>query len=426
MIALPPLRIPRTLLDPRRTDLPPADADGLVTVVLEHQGGRLTALESWHGQAGDHPLAVTPFPEPHAHLDKAFSGRRHPNREGTMAGALAANFQEAEHRSGEQVLARGERALDRAWRCGVRAIRTHIDSLGPAAEASWEALETLRRSWAGRVELQLVALVPIHHWLSPAGEALARRVAGAGGVLGGVLGMPYAVGPTGREALLSLLRLAERFGCGIDLHVDESDGDDSRGQGVRLVSDLLQRHRIAVPLVCSHASSMGLLGDRNCRRLAEAMAASGVAVVALPSTNLWLLGKRQGRTPWRRPQAPIRQLQEAGVVVAVGGDNVQDPWFPGGDFDPVALLSFCLPASHLVPWQRQGLGPFTTAAAQLLALEWDGVLREGGPADLVVLGASTWQELLARTPRRRVLRDGHWLPPPELERPSPLLDSLPG
>ena len=152
----------------------------------------------------------------------------------------------------------------------------------------------------------------------------------------------------------------------------------------------------------------------------------GIAVVALPSTNLWLLGKRQGRTPWRRPQAPIRQLQEAGVVVAVGGDNVQDPWFPAGDFDPVALLSFCLPACHLVPWQRQGLAPFTTAAARLLELEWDGVLRVGGPADLVVLGAPTWQELLARTPRRRVLRDGRWLPPPEAERPSPLLESLAG
>jgi cytosine deaminase len=113
------------------------------------------------------------------------------------------------------------------------------------------------------------------------------------------------------------------------------------------------------------------------------------------------------------------------VVVAVGGDNVQDPWFPGGDFDPLALLRFCLPASHLVPWRRQGLSPFTTAAARLLELGWDGVLRLGGPADLVVLGASCWQDVLAGNPRRRVLRAGRWLPPPAQEQPSELLAPFP-
>ena len=223
---------------------------------------------------------------------------------------------------------------------------------------------------------------------------------------------------------MALLRLAERHGCGVDLHVDESAG--GQGRGVALVSALRLEHRIQVPLTCSHASSMGLLPDRRCRRLAEAMAAAGVGVVALPATNLWLLDKRHRRTPSLRPQAPVRQLQEAGVTVAVGGDNVQDPWFPGGDFDPVALLRFSLSASHLMPWRRLGLSPFCTAGSELLGLDWDGVLREGAPADLLVLGASSWGELLARPPRRRVLRAGRWLPPPPCEEPSPLLAACHG
>jgi cytosine deaminase len=111
--------------------------------------------------------------------------------------------------------------------------------------------------------------------------------------------------------------------------------------------------------------------------------------------------------------------------VAVGGDNVQDPWFPGGDFDPIDLLRFALPAAQLEPWRRNGLAPFTTAAARVLGLDWDGVLRPGAPADLVVLGASCWSDLLARPPQRRVLRSGRWLPPPPQQEPSPLLASLP-
>jgi cytosine deaminase len=118
------------------------------------------------------------------------------------------------------------------------------------------------------------------------------------------------------------------------------------------------------------------------------------------------------------------QLQAAGVEVAIGGDNVRDPWYPGGDFDPVELLRQAPLLSHQLPWRRQGLAPFTCEAARLLGLPWDGVLREGSPADLVVLGATGWGELLARPPRRRVLRCGQWLPPPPQEEPSPLLMAL--
>jgi len=41
-----------------------------------------------------------------------------------------------------------------------------------------------------------------------------------------------------------------------------------------------------------------------------------------------------------------------------------------------------------------------------------------------VLGASSWGDLLARPPRRRVLRAGQWLPPPDQELPSALLAAL--
>jgi cytosine deaminase len=421
---LPPLRLPRCLLDPRCRTLPAADEQGLVAVAIEHREGRITALRPADVRP-DAPLALalTPPVEPHAHLDKIFTAEAHPNLDGTMEEAMAANGREAAARSLEKVLERGERALELAWRQGLRAIRSHIDSIGPHALPSWEALTALRQRWLGRVELQLVALVPIRHWLSDEGRELARRVAAGGGLLGGVLGAPFPASSLDAEALLALLRLAEQHGCGVDLHIDESD--EYPGRGLLLLQRLLAEQRMAVPLTCSHASSMGLMAERPLLTLAEGLAAAGVGVVALPTTNLWLLGKRPHRTPWRRPQAPIRQLQSAGVTVAIGGDNVRDPWFPGGDLDPFALLAFATVACHLAPWRRQGLAPLTSAAARLMGLDWDGTLRLGGPADLVVLAASSWPELLARPPRRRVLREGRWLPPPAAESASPLLADLP-
>ena len=405
------LRVPRCLIDAAGVSLPPADADGLVVVDLRIDNGRVSGLAPADTSTGEAiGLAITPPVEPHAHLDKTFSYRDFPNPGGSMDGALAANLQEFAQRTASQVQQRSERALQQAWRYGLRAIRSHIDSGGgDASEASWEVLLEQRQRWAGRIALQLVALVPIDLWLRPDAKALARRVADRGGLLGGVLGPPFGHGGRNADAVRRLLELAAEHGVGVDLHVDEGEADP--GVGVAQVVQAARELRPGVPINCSHATSMGLLSQPACDRLAEQMARAELSVVALPRPNLWLLGRRSGQTPWVRAQAPIRPLQLAGVEVAVGGDNVQDPWYPGGDYDPIDLLRLCFTTSHLDPWQRQGLAPFTTAASRLMGLDWDGVLRVGCPADLVVLEASSWSEVLARPPQRRVLRNGTWVEP---------------
>jgi len=423
MTWLAPLRVPRCLLDPLAV-LPPADREGLVAVQLSHADGRITAVQPIEsGASAAIPLALTPPVDSHVHLDKAFSGDAFPNQSGTMAGALAANLRELQERRGAQVHQRAALAMERAWRHGLRALRSHVDSQSPAALEVWEALQQLRRHWAGRLDLQLVALAPLGHWRTPEGERLARRVASDGGLLGSVVGTSFSPLAWNAAGLEYLLALAESVGCGLDLHIDENDA--APAPGVRALVRLLERRGgCRVPITCSHASSLSLLPSSALARWSDRLAAAGVTVVALPLTNLWLLGKREGTTPLRRPLAPIQQLQAAGVRVVMGSDNVQDPWYPGGDFDPVELLRLAPVLSHQQPWRRRGLAPFTTEASRLLDLPWDGVLREGSPADLLVLGATSWGDLLARPPRRRVLRDGQWLPPPDQEVPSALLAVL--
>ena len=68
-----------------------------------------------------------------------------------------------------------------------------------------------------------------------------------------------------------------------------------------------------------------------------------------------------------------------------------------------------MPLAQLAPWQRLGLSPFTTAAASIMDLEWDGAIREGSPASLVLLEAETWSEALSTPPNRKVMINGEWL-----------------
>ena len=65
------------------------------------------------------------------------------------------------------------------------------------------------------------------------------------------------------------------------------------------------------------------------RAIAEAVAAAGIAVVALPATNLFLQG-RDHQQAMPRGLTAVRALLEAGVVVAAGADNLQDPFNPLG------------------------------------------------------------------------------------------------
>lgn len=420
-------RVPRALLDPGPgASLPCGDDEGLLAVELRisPRSGGIEAITPLAADAAALPLVLPALVEPHAHLDKAFSWQPFANPTGRMAEAMATNGREAAERTAEVVLTRGERALQQAWCYGLRAIRSHVDSVGPQASPSWEALQELQRRWHGRMGLQLSALVPLEHWSTATGEALARRLADADGLLGGVLGPPFTESYRHTAALRQLLRLADRLGLAIDLHIDESDSQP--GRGLLLLLRELRRTPVSVPITCSHCSSLSLLPAARLRRHAAELAARGITVVALPSTNLWLLARGHRSSSALRPMAPVQLLQQEGVAVAIGGDNVQDPWYPGGDFDPIDLLRLSLPALRLGPWQRQGLMPFSSVPARLLDLDWDGVLRPGAPADLIVLGAERWSELLARPPQRRVLRGGQWLPPPPTEQPSPLLATLEG
>ena len=83
-----------------------------------------------------------------------------------------------------------------------------------------------------------------------------------------------------------------------------------------------------------------------------------------------------------------------------------------------------MPLAQLAPWQRVGLAPFTTSAAALMELEWDGIIRRGSPADLILLEANSWSEALAFSPPRKIMIKGEWLDEMTFSRKKSLKDLL--
>ncbi len=344
--------------------------------------------------------------EPHAHLDKAFTWKDFPNLSGTYEGAMKANLEEHKNRNKSKVRFRAEKALELGLKNGLRAIRSHVDSFGLVGSQTWDVLLEIKSEWEKKIELQLVAMVPLEYWRSNEGKTLAKRVSSECGLIGGVIAPPYKKTQL-RESLHEVFSLANDLGCGIDFHIDESHLDP--GGGLRELLYVLDCISMDVPLTCSHLSSMSLLSHKDLRVFAERLAKYEVKVVALPLTNFWLLSRDNMTTPVKRPLAPIKQLQKAGVTVGIGGDNVQDPWNPIGDFDPLSLIAASIPMAQVAPWQREGLATFTTGAARLMDLEWDGSFQVGSPADFILLNTDSWASALSMSPDRKVMINGTWI-----------------
>ena len=160
--------IPTGLLDlDPGSSLPISNAEGLTAVQLRWDRGQLLApIPLDPPNVSPEALVLPRLVDAHVHLDKAFTWSSHPNPSGTYLGALNANLKEHATRTEEAVYLRGEQSLQRAFECGVRAMRTHIDSGGPGARPSWDALLALQQDWRQRIHLQCVALVPLEFWSS--------------------------------------------------------------------------------------------------------------------------------------------------------------------------------------------------------------------------------------------------------------------
>ena len=120
-----------------------------------------------------------------------------------------------------------------------------------------------------------------------------------------------------------------------------------------------------MPITASHCVSLAAQTLDVQRRVAGLLAAAQVSVVSLPQTNLYLQGREQHTSPTRGITA-LRALLEAGVVVAGGGDNIQDPFNPMGRADPLETASLLVTAGHMSP--ESALKAVTSSARMALGL----------------------------------------------------------
>ena len=92
--------------------------------------------------------------------------------------------------------------------------------------------------------------------------------------------------------------------------------------------------------------------------------------------------------------------------VSIGSDNVQDPWYPFGDFDPFYMMTCSIPMLQLNPWERMTISSIFLAPSRLLNLGWDGLVKKGCPADFVIIKGERWADVFSNNLKRKVFIKG--------------------
>ncbi len=398
-----------------------ADPDDLVFCDLVIDGGKVAdvavagSVAPELGPDLDRSLVLPGMLDAHAHLDKGHIVPRARNKTGDLLGAAAVTGPDRASRwHAEDVRRRLEFGLQTAYAKGVVAIRTHLDSLAPQPATTFPVFKALRDEWAGRIELQPSTICPIDIFLTEQGRELADRVADIGGNLGSgtrfVAPVSSLVPPEFDVAMARIFALAEERGLDLDLHVDESSDPESR--------TLIRIARMAVKrgfkgrILAGHCCALALQSDEFIRETMDACKDAGVDIVSLPAVNLYLQarpvpgGNAGRRTPQWRGVTLLHELKAHGLNVAIGGDNVRDPFYGYGDHDMLENFGQAVKIAHLDHPHEDWITAVTSVPADIMQLPQFGRIGPGRGADLIVTRARDWHELLARFQADRVVIRG--------------------
>ncbi|UQW98910.1 cytosine deaminase [Rummeliibacillus sp. G93] len=333
-------------------------------------------------------LVLPPFIEPHIHLDTTLTaGEPNWNVSGTLFEGIQRWSERKESLTARDVKTRAKTALKWQIAQGIQHVRTHVDVTDPDLTALKAMLE-VKEEMAKFIDLQLVAF-PQEGILSyPNGyELLEESLKMGADVVGGIPHYEFTR-EYGVDSLKAAFQLAEKYDRLVDIHCDEIDDEQSRF--VEVVAAEAYRLGMGSRVTASHTTAMHSYNGAYTSKLFRLLKLADINFVANPLVNIHLQG-RFDTYPKRRGITRVKELQEEGINVCFGHDDIFDPWYPLGTGNMLQVLHMGLHVTQLMGYDQivNSIDLITNNSARTLDIEEQYGIEEGKPANLIVLEAAS-------------------------------------
>jgi cytosine deaminase len=257
-----------------------------------------------------------------------------------------------------------------AGRYGCTHIRAFADVDSKGKLEGLKALIRAREEFKGIVDIQVVAFAQDGLVREPGAEDLMRQAMELGAdVVGGIPWIEYTDADIAEHVRICF-QLAKEFDKPVSMLVDDAGDNGLRSLEVMALETI--RTGWQGRSLAHHARAMSLYPKPYLQKLAAILKKAGMGVVSDPHTGPL--------------HARVRELQEEGVPVCLGQDDISDAYYPYGRNN---MLEVAFLNSHLLWYTtREDMETLydmvTKTPAQLIGLQ-NFEIKEGAPANLVVL-----------------------------------------
>ena len=338
-------------------------------------------------------LIIPGLVDAHAHIDKTLWGTAwHPHQAGPSLMDKINNERQVLSGLGLSPEVQSGRLLRRLIECGTTHVRTHVD-VGPDVGLKHlhgvQAMREKHRDW---IDIDMVAFPQTGVMIRPGTlELLDAAVQDGAEVIGGL--DPVGVDHDPKGQLDGLFAIADRHGCGIDIHLH--DRGDLGAVTVEMIAERTRVLGLKGKVSLSHAFCLGGVEPARLEALITLLLDNDIAIMTHAPA---------GPTPF----PPIRLLHERGVRLFSGSDGIRDTWSPlnNGDMLERAYLLAYRSGFRDDESIEIALSMATFGGAKVMGSANYG-LAVGSIADLVLVQAETAAEAVAYHPvRRLVLKRG--------------------
>ena len=344
---------------------------------------------------------------PHIHLDKVLIGDIiEPNQSGTLWEAIQKTWAVKKDYSIDSISKRASQVIDTQIKYGVTHIRTHVDIDSIGNLIPLKGLMQIKKKYKNVIDLQIVAF-PQEGILKDEGteELLRKAMENGADLIGGMPHNEYTPDES-KKHIDVLFDIANEYNVDIDSHTDETDDPNSRTLQYLAARTIKSKYHNRVTV--DHICALSAYNDYHAARIIDLMKLAEINVVTNPPTNMVLQGRLDTGTQ-RVGITRVKELLAAGINVTCGQDCINDPYYPFGSGDMLAVANLTAHAAKMTSQSEINTlyDMITVNACKMMKIE-NHQIQEGFPADLIILHGikNVHEAIRLLPPNRTVIRRG--------------------